>query len=170
MQEKQHSKKKRIYFPFRGLMTCAKCGCLLTASRKKKKYVYYYCTNGRGGCSEHNHYLKEDEAIHALSEVFDKLVIDEDEIERMHDNTRELLINNNPERREYLEAKQGLENELRRYKNRKDELFNLLLDKTITKESYEERENRVFKNQFRQQKKNALWTTLELIDRQQKIR
>ncbi len=107
---------------------------------QEEKYVYYYCTNGRGGCSEHNHYLKEDEAISALSEVFDKLVIDEDEIERMHDNTRELLINNNPERREYLEAKQGLENELRRYKNRKDELFNLLLDKTITKESYEERE------------------------------
>ncbi len=143
MELKQHPKKKRIYFPFRGLMTCAKCGCLLTASRKKKKYVYYYCTNGRGGCSEHNHYLKEDEAISALSEVFDKLVIDEDEIERMHDNTRELLINNNPERREYLETKQGLENELRRYKNRKDELLNLLLDKTITKESYEEREKNI---------------------------
>ncbi len=140
MEMKQHPKKKQPYFPFRGLMTCAKCGCLLTASRKKKKYVYYYCTNAKGNCSEHKHYLKEDEAIKVLSEVFDRLVINEEEVERMHENTKELFINNNPARHEYLEAKQGLGNELRRYKNRKDELFNLLLDKTITKEAYEERE------------------------------
>lgn len=143
MDLKQHPKKKRIYFPFRGLMTCAKCGCLLTASRKKKKYVYYYCTNARGNCSEHNHYLREDEAIKALSEVFDRLVISEEMVEIMYQNSLEFFINNNPERREYLEAKQGLENELRRYENRKDELFNLLLDKTITKEDYELREKTI---------------------------
>ena len=94
-------------------------------------------------CSEHNNYLKEDGAIHALSEVFDRLVVSEEMVEIMHQNSLEFFINNNPERREYLEAKQGLENELRRYKNRKDELFNLLLDKTITKEAYEEREKSI---------------------------
>jgi len=59
MLEKQHPKKKRKYFPFRGLMTCAKCGCLLTASRKKKKYVYYYGghTGRRNGFfSEYDYY------------------------------------------------------------------------------------------------------------------
>jgi site-specific DNA recombinase len=140
MELKQHPKKKIEHFHFRGLMTCEKCGCLLTASRKKNKYVYYYCTNGRGGCSEHNHYLKEEEVIKQMSKVFDYMKVDEDEIEMMHANSLELLVNNNPDRREYLEAKRGLENELKRFENRKDELFNLLLDKSITKEEFETKE------------------------------
>jgi len=145
---KLHSKKKQPFFHFRGLMTCEKCGCLLTASRKKKKYVYYYCTNSRGGCSEHNHYLKEEEVIKALSGVFDRLLIDEDEIERMYENSKELLINNNPDRREYLEARNSLLDEVRRQENRKEELFNLLLDKTITKEDYDSREETI-KNEIK---------------------
>ncbi len=140
---KLHPKKKQPFFHFRGLMTCEKCGCLLTASRKKKKYVYYYCTNSRGGCSEHNHYLKEGEVISALSGVFDRLLIDEDEIERMHENSKELLINNNPDRREYLEARNNLLDEIKKQENRKEELFNLLLDKAITKEAYEAREETI---------------------------
>lgn len=137
MNKKQHPKKKRPYFPFRGLMTCAKCGCLLTASRKKKKYIYYYCTNGRGGCSEHNHYMREDEAIKTLSKVFDYITIDEDKVEMMYHNTRELMVNNNPDKREYLETRNHLLNEVKKQENRKDELFNLLLDKSIVKEAYE---------------------------------
>lgn len=139
--QKQHPKKKQPFFHFRGLMTCEKCGCLLTACRKKKKYVYYYCTNGRGKCEEHNHYLKEEEVIKTLSGVFDNLVISEDEIEMMHHNSIELLINHNPDRQEYLEAKNNLLNEIKRQENRKDELFNLLLDKSITKEDYEAKES-----------------------------
>ena len=149
MVEKQHPKKKQPYFHFRGLMVCAKCGCLLTATRKKKRYVYYYCTNGRGGCSEHNHYLTEKEAINALSGVFDRMYIDEDEIERMHDNSLELLINHNPDRQEYLETENSLLSEIRKRENRKAELFNLLLDKGITKEDYEEKEA-VIKNEIKE--------------------
>lgn len=122
-------------------MTCEKCGCLFTASRKKKKYVYYYCTNGRGGCSEHNHYLKEEEVIKRMSKVFDYMKVNEDEIEMMHQNSLELLVNNNPDAREYLEARSNLLNELKRFENRKEELFNLLLDKTITKTDYDFRED-----------------------------
>jgi DNA invertase Pin-like site-specific DNA recombinase len=141
MELRLHPKKKQPFFHFRGLMSCEKCGCLLTACRKKKKYVYYYCTNGRGGCSEHDHYLKEDEVIKTLGNVFDRLLVNEDEVEMMYHNTKELLINNNPERHEYLEARNDLLSEIKRQENRKDELFNLLLDKSITKESYKAKES-----------------------------
>ena len=34
-------------FPYRGLMTCAFCGCSITAEIKKGKYIYYRCTGMR---------------------------------------------------------------------------------------------------------------------------
>jgi len=148
MLEKQHPKKKQPHFHFRELMVCAKCSCLLTATRKKKRYVYYYCTNGRGHCSEHNHYLTEKEVITALSGVFDRMYIDEDEIERMHDNSLELLVNNNPNNQEYLEAKNNLLNEIRKRELRQNELFNLRLDKKISPEDYEAKEI-IIKNEIK---------------------
>src|SRR5258708_24313408 len=35
---------------FRGLMTCAYDGCMLTGDVQKEKYVYYRCTGNRGKC------------------------------------------------------------------------------------------------------------------------
>ncbi len=35
---------------FRGLMTCAHDGCMLTGDVQKEKYVYYRCTGNRGKC------------------------------------------------------------------------------------------------------------------------
>lgn len=52
-------------------------------------------------------------------------------------NSRELFVKNNPDRHEYLEARNHILNELKKREDRKDELFNLLLDKTISKENYE---------------------------------
>ncbi len=137
MNIKQHPKKKKEHFPFRGLMLCEKCGCLLTATRKKGKHIYYYCTNGRGSCEEHKSYLTEYEVINILAEIFDHLIISEELVEQMVYNSRELFVKNNPDRQEYLEAKNHILNELKTREDRKDELLNLLLDKTISKENYE---------------------------------
>ncbi len=37
-------------FPFTGMLTCAFCGCAITASIKKGRYIYYHCTGSRGPC------------------------------------------------------------------------------------------------------------------------
>ena len=37
-------------FAFGRFMTCAFCGCTITAEIKKEKYIYYRCTHGRGKC------------------------------------------------------------------------------------------------------------------------
>jgi hypothetical protein len=148
MNVKQHPKKKKEHFPFRGLMLCEKCGCLLTATRKKGKHIYYYCTNGRGGCEEHKSYLTEKEVINILAEIFDHLIISEELVEQMVYNSRELFVKNNPDRHEYLEAKNHILNELKKREDRKDELLNLLLDKTISKDKFEAKQV-VLKNEIK---------------------
>lgn len=52
--------RKRIHnFLFRNYLFCEECGCKMTAVIKKEKYIYYYCTNGKSNCSQHEKYLKE---------------------------------------------------------------------------------------------------------------
>ena len=49
--------------PFMGLLTCARCGCAITAERKKGRYVYYQCTGFKRRCG--NTYIRQ-EALSAL--------------------------------------------------------------------------------------------------------
>lgn len=63
VQDVLSGKKKRgdtvHHFLYRDYLTCSVCGCKLTACIKKGKYIYYYCTNGKGMCNQHLEYLAE---------------------------------------------------------------------------------------------------------------
>ena len=50
-----------------GLLTCARCGCTITAEQKKGKYVYYRCTGYHGACG--NTYLREEQLVRLLGSV-----------------------------------------------------------------------------------------------------
>jgi site-specific DNA recombinase len=41
-----------------GLLTGARCGCKITAEKKKGKYIYYRCTGFKGACG--NSYIREE--------------------------------------------------------------------------------------------------------------
>ncbi|HNX11228.1 MAG TPA: recombinase family protein, partial [bacterium] len=84
INKKAHVKHQVIPFAFRGILKCAKCGCQLTASKKKGRLTYYYCTNGKGNCGEHKAYLKEEDLSKELSGVFDDLLFDEELIELVY--------------------------------------------------------------------------------------
>jgi site-specific DNA recombinase len=43
-------KYRKLHIPFRGILSCARCGCTVTGELKKGKYVYYRCSGGRGPC------------------------------------------------------------------------------------------------------------------------
>jgi site-specific DNA recombinase len=58
---------------FRGLLTCAQCGCAMTAERKKGKYVYYHCTDHYGGCD--NTYIREERLADLLGTVIKPIQI-----------------------------------------------------------------------------------------------
>ncbi len=53
---------------FAGILTCAVCGCAMTAEIKKGRYVYYHCTGHKGQCG--NTYIREE----ALSTLFEDVV------------------------------------------------------------------------------------------------
>jgi site-specific DNA recombinase len=61
---------------FAGLVTCARCGCALTAELKKGKYVYYRCTGSRGRCG--NTYVREEELSRLFGEVVGRVEISEE--------------------------------------------------------------------------------------------
>ncbi|RYG65145.1 hypothetical protein EON77_18900, partial [bacterium] len=59
------------------LLRCETCGCRVVAESKSKTfvgtgrrvtYVYYHCTNGKGGCSKRG--IREEEVERAFSEAF----------------------------------------------------------------------------------------------------
>jgi site-specific DNA recombinase len=56
-----------------GLLTCALCGCTITAERKKQRYVYYHCTGFKGRCR--NTYVREEELSQQFEEVVGRIQI-----------------------------------------------------------------------------------------------
>jgi site-specific DNA recombinase len=63
---------KRLH-PFMGLLTCAKCGCSITAEMKKGRYVYYHCTNFRFECD--NTYIRQEALADRLADVIKPIQI-----------------------------------------------------------------------------------------------
>ena len=56
-----------------GLLTCARCGCAITAERKKGKYAYHHCTDFHGGCE--NTYIREERLGQLLGDVIKPIQI-----------------------------------------------------------------------------------------------
>ncbi len=130
----KHVKTQAIPFAFRGLLRCAKCGCLLTATLKKGRHIYYYCTNGKNKCEEHKAYLTEDYLSKEFMSVFDKLIFDEELIELCYLTKKEQGEGNLV----YLEESElNLKNRLAKLKERQNILLDAYLDKSLEKAVYE---------------------------------
>ncbi len=89
-----HSKKQKIFFHLRGLLRCANCGCMLTAS-KKKGHDYYYCANGKGECEEHKKYLRSEILDEHVASVFSNLQFDEGLVEMAYKVAKERVAQKN---------------------------------------------------------------------------
>ncbi len=74
------TKRKTLFFPFRGYLKCGVCGCAHTASRKKG-HDYYYCTNGRGLCGEHTSYMRAEDVAAIVATQLGEIRFDEELIE-----------------------------------------------------------------------------------------
>jgi recombinase-like zinc beta ribbon protein len=56
-----------------GLLTCARCGCAITAERKKTKYTYHRCTGHHGKCG--NTYIREEQLAELSATVVERIRI-----------------------------------------------------------------------------------------------
>jgi len=115
-------------------MKCNSCGCQLTACIKRKKHIYYYCTNGKGNCSEHKNYLKEKDVVDLTSNLFKHLEFDEDMIDLCYEASLEDTKRDNGYQQT---AENNINTQIKNLTTRQDSLLDSLLDKTITKEVYE---------------------------------
>jgi len=56
VQDKLHGRtgprRRKHNFPFRGFLVCGYCGCQITASLIKGRYVYYHCSRSKGKCEQ----------------------------------------------------------------------------------------------------------------------
>ncbi|MFA6486061.1 MAG: recombinase family protein [Candidatus Magasanikbacteria bacterium] len=134
LNKKANTKKQKLYFTYRGVLKCDTCGCVLTATKKKGKHTYYYCTNGKGKCDQHKTYLTEDSVTKELTNVFTEITVKERLIDMCYKANKAQMGATDS----YLiQAIQTLETNLAKAENRKNKLLDLYLDGNLTKESYD---------------------------------
>jgi site-specific DNA recombinase len=80
LQNKSHPHPKKYFYSAQGFLQCASCGCAITVDTQKG-YQYYYCTNGKGVCTQNKKYMRSEDIDVLLSGVFKELEIDEELIE-----------------------------------------------------------------------------------------
>lgn len=72
---RNHPRPKKHFYAARGFLSCATCACAITADTKKG-FVYYYCTNGKGSCTQHKKYMRSEHIHWLLSKLFLELKFD----------------------------------------------------------------------------------------------
>ncbi len=165
MEKRKHPHAKNLFFPLRGFVVCQNCGCLYTASLKKG-HDYYYCTNGKGGCSAHKKYIREKEMYKKILPILETLKFDSEIIDIMYESAKEQSGLDN---QYFGETLNNLNATLKTLTERESKLLDALLDSSINKESYErkslELQNDIFKTkqsiQEIENKKANLFSTLE---------
>lgn len=134
-------KEKKLMFPLRGLITCAICGCMYTAT-SKKGHDYYYCTNGKGICPAHSKYLRSELVMGLVAEALKALRFDIDLIGIMYDAARE----RDQGRTSYIEANEKrLQAQLRSLEHQESVAFDYVSQGLLRPELYEEK-MKVIKN------------------------
>ncbi len=130
---RHHPKPKKHFYSARGFLSCASCGCSLTADTQKG-YVYYYCTNGKRTCTEHKAYMRSEVVDTLLSQMFLDLKFDAELIEIAYEAYKE----QNKGKLQYTEtAKESLTQELQMLDTRESTLTDGYASQIIPRDLYE---------------------------------
>ena len=100
-------RKPRAHYPkqqhaFMGLLTCARCGCAMTAEKKKGKYVYYRCTGSKGACG--NTYVRQEQLADLLGHVVQRIDLRAEVADQIADSLRGTQREAERSRKQALEA------------------------------------------------------------------
>ena len=128
---KPASKPKRV-FAYAGLVKCAKCGCAVTAERKKGQYTYYHCTGGRGDCPKP--YIREEQLEGMLGDLVQAIAIDEETLGWI---TAALKESHHEEKEFHAAQVAALERQAALTQERLDAIYEDKLDGKISEEFWE---------------------------------
>jgi DNA invertase Pin-like site-specific DNA recombinase len=118
-------------FVLRGLITCSHCGCLITPEIKKKRYVYYSCTNAKGNCKRI--YVREEPLVNTLSSYFDQIALNQEQIDEVTGYLKEI---HDSESRFHKECMDHLRREQEKIQNRMSQMYDDKLDGLIDETMY----------------------------------
>lgn len=133
---KNPSKKKVAReFALRGFLTCAECGCSITAEIQKG-HTYYRCTKSKGKCSQP--YIREEALEHEIGLILGDLVLDQEMVDIIVESVKET----EEEEIQRIETiRRSVEDRLRKVKADEKELLKKYLAGKVRDDLYEELSN-----------------------------
>ena len=134
---KKHPKRQTHFFPYRGMFTCEKCGCMLTAT-KKKGYTYYYCTNGKGVCDQHRKYIREEVLEKRISKALKRLTFEEKYVDIMYKASLERLESDDSYKESVVDS---LTKQLTVVATKRDRLLEGYCSNIVSKDVYTQKES-----------------------------
>lgn len=127
------SKDTKRPYVLRGLIKCAKCGCAITPEIKKKKYIYYSCTNYKKICKRK--WIQEKELLKPIKEVLDNIKLTQERI----DDLTEVLKETEEYKNEFHEKElDRLRKNYDKIENRISVMYEDRLDGRITTDEYDQ--------------------------------
>ncbi len=129
-----HSIRTREFLFRTILKPCPRCGCSITAQKKREKHVYYSCSNSKGTCKRL--YVNEQVLLEAVQKVLAKIKFENAEIERIESFLADRFRDNARYHRERLCKAQA---EMRALQAAGHRLLDLLLNQTIDENVFDEK-------------------------------
>ena len=129
-QSKPHKTKAKPFI-LKGMITCANCGCVVTPEIKKKRYIYYSCTNGKKTCERV--YVREEKLLNPLLEYFDRIALSDEQIETITQYLKEIHQSESQFHRDSLKA---LRKEQDKIQRRVSQIYDDKLDGIIDEIMY----------------------------------
>jgi hypothetical protein len=121
-------------FIFKGLITCADCGCVVTPEIQKKRYVYYSCTNAKKVCKRV--YVREEALVKTLSTYLDQIALSQEQIEAVTQYLKEI---HESESQFHTESLTSLQKERDKIQKRLGQIYDDKLDGLIDEKLYLEK-------------------------------
>ena len=127
-------KYRKHDFPFRGLLTCAHDGCMVTTERHKGRYDYYRCSGGRGKCALP--YMPEAKVADMLGDLLKGIQVPDRIAQQVVSSIATDAASSEQARRVELD---GVTQRLALLRSRIDRLYEDKLDGKITEEFWAEK-------------------------------
>jgi site-specific DNA recombinase len=124
-------------FTYMGFITCADCGCAITAEIHRGKYVYYHCSNGRKVCSS-KQYIRQEVLTEQFIQAIRRVQLPAEYIPEILDSLKKGLAE---EQQYYRQQVKTIETQLTTLRNRQAKLYEDKLDGTIGHEFWQEQHN-----------------------------
>jgi site-specific DNA recombinase len=128
------NKEQNHVFALRDFLTCAECGCKITAERQKG-YVYYRCTHGKGRevCTERA-YTREEKLLEQVEGILASIEIGPDILEALVQESRLL---DEAEAGGCEAEREGLERAIAENRAKTDRLLDSYLENLLDKDGYQ---------------------------------